>query len=191
LPIDRLIVATNKNDILHRFISRNNYSKSKLSKTFSPSMDILVSSNFERYLYDLFSKNAAVLSDFMENSNKEVLSVTSEQWTQMKACFDSSSVDDNTTCDVINELFTKTSVLVDPHTAVGVKSGRDCVENSSSPIVTLATAHPAKFSEAIQAAGLNKPDLPGHLKDLFNREERYTVLPNELSAVTAFIRKHS
>ena len=191
LSIDRLIVATNKNDILHRFISRNEYSKSSLSKTFSPSMDILVSSNFERYLYDLFAKDASVLCEFMEKTNKEALSVTSEQWTQMKTCFDSSSVDDNTTCDVINELFTKTSVLVDPHTAVGVKSGRDCSENSGSPIVTLATAHPAKFSEAIQAAGLNKPELPGHLKDLFNREERYTVLPNELSAVVAFIRKHS
>ena len=191
LSIDRLIVATNKNGILHRFISRNEYSKSSLSKTFSPSMDILVSSNFERYLYDLFAKDASVLCEFMEKTNKEALSVTSEQWTQMKTCFDSSSVDDNTTCDVINELFTKTSVLVDPHTAVGVKSGRDCSENSGSPIVTLATAHPAKFSEAIQAAGLNKPELPGHLKDLFNREERYTVLPNELSAVVAFIRKHS
>ena len=191
LPIDRLIVATNKNDILHRFISCNEYSKSKLSKTFSPSMDILVSSNFERYLYDLFGKDSNLLCDFMEHSDKEVLRVTSEQWAQMKTCFDSSSVDDNTTCDVIHELFTKTSVLIDPHTAVGVKSGRDCFENSNSPIVTLATAHPAKFSEAIQAAGLNKPKLPEHLKDLFNRKERYTVLPNKLSAVTGFIQKHS
>ena len=119
------------------------------------------------------------------------MSVTSEQWGQMNECFDSSSVDDNTTCQVINELFNKNSVLVDPHTAVGVQSGRDCFENSRSPIVTLATAHPAKFSEAIQAAGLNKPKLPEHLNDLFNREERYTILHNDLFAVTDFIRQHS
>ena len=109
----------------------------------------------------------------------------------MSQCFDSSSVDDNVTCQVISELFNNNSVLVDPHTAVGVKSGRDCLENSRSPIVTLATAHPAKFSEAIQAAGLNKPELPEHLRDLFDREERYTILPNDLCAVTDFIRKHS
>ena len=191
LPIDRLIVATNKNDILHRFISANEYAKSELTKTFSPSMDILVSSNFERYLYDLFAKDSSAVSEFMQHSGEKPLSVTSEQWAQMNECFDSSSVDDNTTCQVINELFNINSVLVDPHTAVGVQSGRDCFENSRSPIVTLATAHPAKFSEAIQAAGLNKPKLPEHLKDLFSREERYTILHNDLLAVTDFIRKHS
>ena len=191
LPIDRLIVATNKNDILHRFISANEYSKSELTKTFSPSMDILVSSNFERYLYDLFAEDPHAVSEFMQHSGEETLSVTLEQWTQMSECFDSSSVDDSTTCQVISELFSKNSLLVDPHTAVGVKSGRDCLENSRSPIITLATAHPAKFSEAIQAAGLKKPELPEHLKDLFKREERYTVLPNDLFAVTDFIRKYS
>ena len=191
LPIDRLIVATNKNDILHRFISRNEYSTTELSKTFSPSMDILVSSNFERYLYDLLGKDSPALCKFMDRFGKETLSVSAEQWAQMKSCFDSSSVDDATTCQLINELFTKNSILVDPHTAVGVKSGRDCSENTTSPIVTLATAHPAKFSDAISAAGLKEPNLPEHLGDLFDREERYSVLPNSLSSVTEFIQKHS
>ena len=191
LPIDRLIVATNKNDILHRFISRNEYSPTELSKTFSPSMDILVSSNFERYLYDLLGKDSPALCKFMDRFGKETLNVSAEQWAQMKSCFDSSSVDDATTCQLINELFTKNSILVDPHTAVGVKSGRDCSENTTSPIVTLATAHPAKFSDAISAAGLKEPNLPEHLGDLFDREERYSVLPNSLSSVTEFIQKHS
>ena len=191
LPIDRLIVATNKNDILHRFISRNEYSTTELSKTFSPSMDILVSSNFERYLYDLLGKDSPALCKFMDRFGKETLSVSAEQWAQMKSCFDSSSVDDATTCQLINELFTKNSILVDPHTAVGVKSGRDCSENTTSPIVTLATAHPAKFSDAISAACLKEPSLPEHLGDLFDREERYSVLPNSLSSVTEFIQKHS
>ena len=191
LPVDRLIVATNKNDILHRFISRNEYSTTELSKTFSPSMDILVSSNFERYLYDLLGKDSPALCKFMDRFGKETLSVSAEQWAQMKSCFDSSSVDDATTCQLISELFTKNSILVDPHTAVGVKSGRDCSENTTSPIVTLATAHPAKFSDAISAAGLKEPNLPEHLGDLFDREERYSVLPNSLSSVTEFIQKHS
>tara|TARA_B100001175_G_scaffold161107_1_gene136501 strand:- start:2279 stop:3667 length:1389 start_codon:yes stop_codon:yes gene_type:complete len=191
LSIDRLIVATNKNDILHRFISRNEYSTTELSKTFSPSMDILVSSNFERYLYDLLGKDSPALCKFMDRFGKETLNVSAEQWAQMKSCFDSSSVDDATTCQLINELFTKNSILVDPHTAVGVKSGRDCSENTTSPIVTLATAHPAKFSDAISAAGLKEPNLPEHLGDLFDREERYSVLPNSLSSVTEFIQKHS
>ena len=191
LSIDRLIVATNKNDILHRFISRNEYSTTELSKTFSPSMDILVSSNFERYLYDLLGKDSPALCKFMDRFGKETLSVSAEQWAQMKSCFDSSSVDDATTCQLINELFTKNSILVDPHTAVGVKSGRDCSENTTSPIVTLATAHPAKFSDAISAAGLKEPNLPEHLGDLFDREERYSVLSNSLSSVTEFIQKHS
>lgn len=191
LPIDRLIVATNKNDILHRFISRNEYSTTELSKTFSPSMDILVSSNFERYLYDLLGKDSPALCKFMDRFGKETLSVSAEQWAQMRSCFDSSSVDDATTCQLISELFTKNSILVDPHTAVGVKSGRDCSENTTSPIVTLATAHPAKFSDAISAAGLKEPNLPEHLGDLFDREERYSVLPNSLSSVTEFIQKHS
>ena len=191
LPIDRLIVATNKNDILHRFISRNEYSTTELSKTFSPSMDILVSSNFERYLYDVLGKDSPALCKFMDRFGKETLNVSAEQWAQMKSCFDSSSVDDATTCQLISELFTKNSILVDPHTAVGVKSGRDCSENTTSPIVTLATAHPAKFSDAISAAGLKEPNLPEHLGDLFDREERYSVLPNSLSSVTEFIQKHS
>ena len=191
LSIDRLIVATNKNDILHRFISRNEYSTTELSKTFSPSMDILVSSNFERYLYDLLGKDSPALCKFMDRFGKETLSVNAEQWAQMKSCFDSSSVDDATTCQLINELFTKNSILVDPHTAVGVKSGRDCSENTTSPMITLATAHPAKFSDAISAAGLKEPNLPEHLGDLFDRDERYSVLPNSLSSVTEFIQKHS
>mgnify|MGYP003324453871 FL=1 len=191
LSIDRLIVATNKNDILHRFISRNEYSTTELSKTYSPSMDILVSSNFESYLYDLLGTDSPALCKFMDRFGKETLSVSAEQWAQMKSCFDSSSVDDATTCQLINELFTKNSILVDPHTAVGVKSGRDCSENTTSPIVTLATAHPAKFSDAISAAGLKEPNLPEHLGDLFDREERYSVLPNSLSSVTEFIQKHS
>jgi len=189
LPVDQLIVATNKNDILHRFISKNEYSISQLSKTYSPSMDILVSSNFERYLFDLFDRDGAELKDFMTRFGGESLNVSPERWQKVRECFGSSSVDDETTCKLIGQVFEEHGVLLDPHTAVGVKSARDCA-SGATPMIILATAHPAKFSDAITAAGLANPDLPDHLKDLFEREERFTVVNNELHEVTDFIKTH-
>lgn len=192
LPIDRLVVATNKNDILHRFISNNDYSVSELSKTFSPSMDILISSNFERFLFDLFGRDGATVLDFMERLGKETLSVSSEQWRHVKNHFDSASVDDETTCNTIEQIFKENGILLDPHSAVGVRSARVCQQsNSDIPMVTLATAHPAKFAEAIAAAGLSEPVLPVHLKDLNEREERYSVVPNDLGKVKNYIKTHA
>jgi threonine synthase len=192
LPINRLVVATNKNDILHRFISNNDYSVSELSKTFSPSMDILISSNFERFLFDLFGRDGATLLDFMERLGKETLSVSSERWRHVKNHFDSASVDDETTCNTIEQIFKENGILLDPHSAVGVRSARVCQQsNSDIPMVTLATAHPAKFAEAIAAAGLSEPVLPVHLKDLNEREERYSVVPNDLGKVKNYIKTHA
>jgi len=190
LPVDRLVVATNKNDILHRFIRNNEYSVAELNRTFSPSMDILVSSNFERYLFDLFDRDGAALTEFMSRFGSETLSVSKEQWQSVKDCFDSSSVDDDTTCEVIAQVFQEHGKLLDPHTAVGLKSARDCSGATDTPIIVLATAHPAKFAEAIAAAGLQEPELPVHLQDLFEREERYTVVANDLNEVTGFIEAH-
>ena len=190
LPIDQLVVATNENDILHRFISSNDYTTTQLSKTYSPSMDILVSSNFERYLFDLFNRDAAQLRDFMHRFGKEELAVSEAQWQQVKSMFDSASVNDEKTCEVIAEVMAATGKLLDPHTAVGVESARIARRNPDVPMVTLATAHPAKFSDAITAAGLDLPELPEHLADLFEREERYAVVGNDLAQVSAYIKKH-
>jgi threonine synthase len=192
LPIDRLVVATNKNDILHRFISNNEYAVTELSKTYSPSMDILVSSNFERYLFDLFDQDGAYLSSFMQRFGKETLSVSDEQWAQVKSHFDSASVDDDLTCKTIEQVFAENNKLLDPHSAVGVKSARECLkDNADIPQVTLATAHPAKFADAIAAAGLEEPVLPAHLQDLNEREERYSVVSNDLGSITDFIKSHA
>lgn len=190
LPINRLVIATNQNDILHRFVSANEYSVTDLSKTFSPSMDILVSSNFERYLFDLFDRDPQTLAAFMQGVGTQTLSVSEAQWRRVQEEFDSASVDDETTCAVIAEVYEKTGQLLDPHTAVGVESARLCLAGHGEPVVTLATAHPAKFSEAIAAAGLPAPKLPPHLADLFDREERCTVVANDLEAVTDYMRQH-
>ncbi len=191
LPVDRLVVATNKNDILHRFIANNDYSVSDLSKTYSPSMDILVSSNFERYLFDLFDRDGAQLATFMEQFGKQTLSVSEAQWQRVKQEFDSASIDDEQTCAVIAKIQRDTGELLDPHTAVGVQCGRLCNQSADIPMVCLATAHPAKFSDAITAAGLPVPELPLHMQDLFDREERYTVVPASLDAVTEFIASNT
>ena len=190
LPIDQLVVATNENDILHRFITNNDYSATQLSKTYSPSMDILVSSNFERYLFDMFDRDAEQLTDFMRRFGKEKLSVSEEQWRQVQAMFDSASVNDDKTCEVIADVKQETGKLLDPHTAVGVESARIVRSSRDAPMVTLATAHPAKFADAITAAGLDLPDLPPHLADLFERDERYAVVVNDLAQVTSYIKAH-
>ena len=190
LPIDQLVVATNENDILHRFITNNDYSATQLSKTYSPSMDILVSSNFERYLFDMFGRDAEQLTDFMRRFGKEKLSVSEEQWRQVQAMFDSASVNDDKTCEVIADVKQETGKLLDPHTAVGVESARIVRSSRDAPMVTLATAHPAKFADAITAAGLDLPDLPPHLADLFERDERYAVVVNDLAQVTSYIKAH-
>lgn len=190
LPIDRLVVATNTNDILHRFISSNEYSVSELSKTFSPSMDILVSSNFERYLFDLFDRSGAELRDFMARFTKESLSVSDQQWARVTEEFDSATVNDEGTCEIIAEVHASHGVLLDPHTAVGLRCARECWQDRDVPMVTLSTAHPAKFAEAINKAGLDSPELPPHLADLFEREERYSVVANDLAAVTDYIKSN-
>lgn len=191
LPIEQLVVATNSNDILHRFISGNEYSVTDLNHTFSPSMDILVSSNFERYLFDLFDRDASVLSAFMAKLGRESQQISAEKWQQMRDCFASASVDDALTCETIAEVFAQTGKLVDPHTAVGIRAARECNADPAVPMITLSTAHPAKFSDAITEAGLATPELPAHLADLLDREEHYTVLANDLTAVTDFVSSHT
>jgi len=184
LPIKQLIIATNSNDILHRFMSRNDYAQGDLKHTLSPSMDIMVSSNFERYLFDLFGRDGKALAEFMTGSH----SIDPARWKQAQEVFESASVDDESTCEVIRDVFAENEFLIDPHTAIGVKAARQCNADSSVPMICLATAHPVKFADAVTKAGLNTPQLPVHLRDLFEREEHYAVVDNGLNAVTDYIR---
>ncbi|MDR0780390.1 MAG: threonine synthase [Pseudomonadales bacterium] len=187
LPVRQLVIATNRNDILHRFISGNRYHKTALEPSLSPSMDIMVSSNFERFLYDLFQGDSARLTRFVTGLSTEVQQVSADEWAWARTHFDSASVDDATTCATIKEVKQHTGFLLDPHTATGVKAAALCDKDSATPMITLGTAHPAKFAVAIEQAGFATPALPPHMADLFQREERYTVLPNSLEAVKAFM----
>jgi threonine synthase len=187
LPIKQLIIATNKNDILHRFISSNQYHLTALEPTLSPSMDIMVSSNFERFMFDMFDGDTSRVRQFVTGLNQEAQSVTQKQWAKARDHFDSLSVDDATTLRVIQQVMTEDNFLVDPHTATGIQAATVCDKNSQIPMVTLGTAHPAKFGKAIQEAGFACPELPAHIADLFQRQERYQVLPNSLEAVQRFM----
>lgn len=189
LPINQLIVATNRNDILHRFMSGNRYNKDMLHPTLSPSMDIMVSSNFERLLFDMHGRNGAAVADLMEHFRVTgEMSVDDERWTETRKLFDSLAVDDEQTCATIAEVYAQTGELLDPHTAIGVHAARECRRSLATPMVILGTAHPVKFPEAVEKAVPGaSPSLPVHMADLFEREERCTVLVNDLATVQSFV----
>jgi len=192
LPISQLVVATNRNDILHRFMSGNQYNKDTLHPSLSPSMDIMVSSNFERLLFDLHGRNGALVAELLgEFKQTGKLSVAEDRWTEARKLFDSLAVDDEQTCATIANVYAETGELLDPHTAIGVHAARECRRSLSTPMVTLGTAHPVKFPDAVREAGVGQElHLPAHLSDLFEREERCTVLENSLAAVQQFVAAH-
>ena len=152
----------------------------------------MVSSNFERLLFDLHGRNGAAVAGLMDTFKKTGhFSVEDDRWTEARRLFDSLAVDDEQTCETIAQVFAETGEVLDPHTAIGVKAARECRRSLDIPMVILGTAHPVKFPEAVEKAGVGKAlELPVHLSDLFDREERYTVLDNDLNAVQAFVSQH-
>lgn len=190
LPIEQLIVATNSNDILSRFFNSGEYRKSTVDPTISPSMDIQVSSNFERFLFDLYGRDGAAVSDLMAKLDSEGgfavnMSLLNE------GIFSAGSCNEEDTLQMIQQTLQNSVKLVDPHTAVGLSVGAECKNQSAAPLVTLSTAHPAKFPEAVEKATGVHPELPSHLSDLFEREERLVQLPNDLGTVKSFIRERA
>ena len=191
LPIEQLVVATNRNDILHRFISSNQFEKHDLQHTLSPSMDIVVSSNFERMLFDCFDRDGAAIADLMQRMNTGTTSIPASAFDRVRELFASASVDDEQTVATIASVYDECEYLLDPHSAIGVKAARDCWRDRSIPMVTLATAHPAKFPEAVMKAGYpSAPALPHHMADLFELDERYEVIDNDIASVQAFMTKN-
>ena len=189
LPIEQLIIATNKNDVLHRLMSKNQYEVHPLQHTITPSMDIAVSSNFERLLFDLYERDGAALSELMGrmNAKKDIVTLDEDKLAKARELFDSYAVDEDATIKTMQEVFEETGYLLDPHTAIGVKAAREERRNKNIPMITLGTAHPVKFEEAVLRAGYGMPKLPHHLTDLMDREERLDVLPADIDAVHQFI----
>jgi threonine synthase len=190
LPIAQLIVATNRNDILARFFASGVYSAGEVAPTMSPSMDIQVASNFERLLYDLYGGDGTEVARLLrEFAARKTLQVTGDALGRARELFDAARVDEDATAATMGEALRTTGELVDPHTAVGIRAGRACRLDPSTPLIALATAHPAKFPDAVQQATGIRPQLPKRLADLFERPERCTVLPNDLAAVQRHIHE--
>jgi threonine synthase len=191
-PIRQLIIGSNRNDILTRFVDTGVMQMHDVVPTLSPAMDIQVSSNFERLLFDLWDRDAARVASAMEQFRKSgEYAVDAKTLTAMRAIFSAQALDDEGTRRVIREVHAATGVLVDPHTAVGLHAGRAKRRDRSIPLVAIATAHPAKFPEAVEEATGQRPALPPSMADLFNRKERLAVLPNDLARVQAFIRERA
>jgi threonine synthase len=188
LPIETLIIASNRNDILTRCLTSGEYRVSEVLQTLSPSMDIGISSNFERLLYDMHGKDAVKIAALM-GSLKQSGGFTLEAnvLERLQREFKAVRVDDTATTATIRRLYEQTGELLDPHTAVGIAATKAVMRQDDTAYVTLATAHPAKFPDAVHAATGQHPPLPAHMADLFSRPERFTHIPNDADALKAVI----
>jgi len=188
VPIAQLIVGSNRNDILTRFLATGEMRMVGVEPTLSPSMDIQISSNFERLLFELEGRDGAVVTQLLAQFRAEGsfhldetrMGLLQEQWSGLR-------VDDDETKVIIDETYQRTGVLVDPHTAVGLGAAAASRRDPTIPMIALATAHPAKFPDAVEAATGVRPPLPERLADLLDRPEHFDTLANDLEAVQAHI----
>ena len=188
LPVARLVVATNVNDILHRALTSGDYSAGTVTPTATPSMDIQVSSNFERLLFDLAGRDGAAIAGMMtEFDAKRAMTIPADMLGGARDLFSSASIDGDAMTLALRWAQERGGQIIDPHSAVGLAAARVLDIDADIPVVTLATAHPAKFREAVERATGVRPPLPARLGNLFEREERYTKLPGDYDAVKAFI----
>jgi threonine synthase len=187
LPIDRLVIATNRNDILHRAINTGRYDTDQVFPTITPSMDIEVSSNFERALFDAYDRDGAAVAQLMGEMKQGGFGISQGALQALREHFDSGRSSDEQTTATIQSFFAATGEVLCPHSAVGVKVAEEHL--GSSPMVTLATAHPAKFPDAVEAAMGLRPALPRWLADLFDRDERVTEMPNDLQLMKSLVRE--
>jgi threonine synthase len=192
LPVARLVVATNVNDILHRALSAGDYSAGTVTPTAAPSMDIQVSSNFERLLFDLNGRDGAALAAQMRGFEaSRAMRLTNTQSQGAAALFASDRVEPGDMAEAMRWAGAEAGQILDPHTAIGLAAARRADLPRDVPVVTLATAHAAKFGDAVERATGARPALPGRVGDLFEREERYTTLDATFDAVTGFIAERA
>ncbi|MEG3638844.1 threonine synthase [Magnetococcus sp. PR-3] len=179
LPVEKLILATNRNDILSRFVLQGRYSKGDVAPTISPSMDIQISSNFERYLFDLLGRDGqAVKSCMAQLAETGGFSVSAEQLAEVQSIFSAQAISEEQTLATITRVFKESGYVLDPHTAVGVAAAEG-TEN----VVCLATAHPAKFADAVKQATGNPVALPAAMADLMELPTRCDILPATAEAI--------
>ena len=189
LPIDRLVVATNQNDILHRCLTTGEYRMDTVVPSISPSMDIQISSNFERALFDAYDRDGAAVAALMDElKTKGGFTLSQGVLDNLRAQFDSGRVSEQETSTEITHSFATRAELLCPHSAIGVRVA-DAQRDPNVPMITLATAHPAKFPDAVHAATGERPELPARMADLFERPERVTRVANDLHALKQIVQE--
>lgn len=186
LPIEKLVVATNQNDILHRCLMTGGYVTDSVIPSISPSMDIQVSSNFERALFDAYDRDGAAVSQLMAELKAGGFHVSQGALETLRDIYASGRVSEEDTSAMITDALARTGEVLCPHSAIGVKVAED--HQGATPMVTLATAHPAKFPAAVKDATGHHPALPPRMADLFDRPERVTRVENDLTALEELIR---
>lgn len=188
--IRNLVLATNENDLLSRFVAKGEYSLGKVVQTSSPSMDIQVASNFERFLYYLYNENSALTKEAMDSfATSGRLDFSPAEQQRIKDNFLTLAVNQADTTETIADFYKKTGYVLDPHTAVGVRAGLRFVDDDV-PMVCLSTAHPAKFGEAVSQAIGKEPDLPPSVVGLEEKESRCQILDAEVDQVKAFVEEN-
>ncbi|WP_417606182.1 threonine synthase [Primorskyibacter flagellatus] len=188
LPIDRLVVATNQNDILHRCLTSGDYHTSEVHPSISPSMDIQVSSNFERALFDAYGRDGKAVAQLMDELKSGGFKVSQGALQALAETFDSGRVSEEETLATIKSAHASMGELLCPHSAVGVKVA-EAQRDPATPMITLATAHPAKFPDAVEKASGIRPGLPERMADLYDLPERVTRIENDLGALETLIRE--
>ena len=189
VPIARFIVASNRNDILHRFLASNDMRQKPVEESFSPSMDIGVSSNFERLLFEFLGRDAVETRRHMGYfSQNGKMPVSDEVWRAIRAQFSSFRLSDEQTLAEIARLQRETGYLADPHSIIGIAAARE-VGPVGLPVIAAATAHPAKFPDAMEKAVGSRPPLPPHLSDLYEREEFYDRAPNDWTHIKSLVEQ--
>jgi threonine synthase len=188
LPIDRLTVATNVNDILARTIATGAYELRDVVPTSSPSMDIQVASNFERLVFDIYRRDGRVVRALMASlAQSRRLALSASALSALRAVFSADRADEDETAATIRTMLRETEQLIDPHTAVGIAVAEKEIRDQSIPMIVLSTAHPAKFPDAVEAASGVRPQLPEWLADLDRRPERVIRMPVDQRAIEQHI----
>ncbi|MDC0043981.1 threonine synthase [Candidatus Pelagibacter sp.] len=187
LPINKLIIATNQNDILHRAISNGNYEVQKVSETISPSMDIQIASNFERLIFDLNNHDDVKTKNIMVGIKKDgKYLITNEYLEKIKRDFVSASIEESEVLNTIKKVYEKHKIILDPHSAIGFCALDKMTIGANN--ITLATAHPSKFPEAIERSINIKPNIPKELEHILNKKEKYDIISNDLDQIKKYIK---
>jgi threonine synthase len=191
LPVERLVIATNENDILVRALSTGRYEPKAVKATQSPSMDIQVSSNFERLLFEAMGRDPAAVRKHMEDfSSNGRFAIPADALARIREDFAAEAVDETACAAEMTRVWRASGLMIDPHSAVGIAAARRTLAHEpATPVVALGTAHPAKFPDAVERAIGVRPALPDHLADLMERRESFATLPNNAAAVARYLRQ--